>query len=244
MDLTPRISLPTPRTPSRPPLSRRRRPVVVAVLALAAVLVLGACQPDQPSVGRATPVRRVLIIGDSMTYGLFGTTPRVHERIVPVLRDRGIDTRIVGSAGGTLLDPWPGEPRWVDLLRPQIATWDPDVVIVQSTLFPGAADPARQQAYISASRELFGVAGSRGAHVYVVGHNDPPAAQQRNERDIAQYIQALVAGPGVSRIPVDWWLARCRAPYAADGWHLSASGQDCHSLAISVAIDQLRGVTG
>ena len=130
------------------------------------------------------------------------------------MADRGIDTRIVGSAGGTLLDPWPGNPRWIDEVRPQIDSWNPDVVIVQSTLFPGATDPARQQAYIAAARELFGVAGSRGAHVYVVGHNDPPAAKERNERDIAQYIQALVAGPGVSRIPVDWWLARCTAPYS------------------------------
>jgi lysophospholipase L1-like esterase len=231
------ISHPSPRR------GRARTTLVIAV-ALVAAVVLTACQPERPSEGRGTPVRRVLIVGDSMTWGLFGTTPRLHERISKVLGDRGIQTRVIGSAGGTLLDPWPGEPRWVDLLRPQIDGWNPDVVIVQSTLFPGGADPARQQAYVAAARELFAVAGSRGAHVYTVGHNDPPAPVQRNERDVAQYIQAVVAGPGVSRIPVDWWLARCDRPYAADGWHLSASGQDCHSLAITVAIDQLRGVTG
>lgn len=222
----------------------RRRAVGLLAVALVGVLVLGACQPERISVGRANPVRKVLIVGDSMTWGLFGTSPRVHERIVPVLADRGIETRILGSAGGTILEPWSGQPRWIDQVRPQIQTWNPDVVIVQSTLFPGATDPARQQAYIAAARELFGVAGSRGAHVYVVGHNDPPAAKERNERDIAQYIQALVAGPGVSRIPVDWWLARCNQPYISDGWHLSASGQECHALAISVAIDQLRAVVG
>ena len=226
------------------PQRGRSRTTVLVVVALVAAVLLGACQPERPSEGRGTPVRRVLIVGDSMTWGLFGTTPRLHERIRSVLEDRGIRTRIIGSAGGTLLDPWPGEPRWVDLLRPQIDGWNPDVVIVQSTLFPGAADPARQAAYVAAARELFAVAGSRGAHVYTVGHNEPPAAAQRNERDIAQYLQAVVAGPAVSRIPVDWWLARCERPYSADGWHLSASGQECHSLAISVTIDQLRGVTG
>ena len=233
-------------SPTSSPRSRsaRRRSVGLLALAMVAALVLGACQPERPSVGRGTPVRRVLIVGDSMTWGLFGTTPRVHERIVPVLADRGIDTHIVGSAGGTILEPWPGSKRWVDEVAPEITSWNPDVVIVQSTLFPAATDPARQQAYIAAARELFRVAGSRGAHVYVVGHNDPPAAKERNERDIAQYIQALVAGPGVSRIPVDWWLARCTAPYSPDGWHLSASGQECHSMAISVAIDQLRAQNG
>ena len=238
---------PSPPTspPHRDPRSaRRRRSFLIVALALVGVMVLGACQPERPSVGRNTPVRRVLIVGDSMTWGLFGTTARLHERITAVMADRGIDTRIVGSAGGTILDPWPGKPRWIDEVRPQIASWNPDVVIVQSTLFPGATDPARQQAYVAAARELFGVAGSRGAHVYVVGHNDPNRSPERNERDIAQYIQALVAGPGVSRIPLDWWLARCTAPYWSDGWHLSASGQECHSLAIAVAIDQLRGQTG
>jgi hypothetical protein len=240
MNLLRRAAAPTERT-RRPRITRL---VLSLAVVLAGALVVGACQPEQPSAGRATPVRRVLIVGDSMTFGLFGTTPQLHDRIVPILRDRGISTRIVGSAGSTILDPWPGQPRFVDMLRPQITSWNPDVVIVQSTLFPGAADPARQQAYINAAKELFSVAGSRGAHVYVVGHNDPPPAQQRNERDIAQFIQGKVAGPGVSRIPVDWWLARCEAPFGSDGWHLSAKGQDCHALAISIAIDQLRAVTG
>jgi hypothetical protein len=236
-------------TPTSPPrrshrVARRGRPLAILALALVGILVLGACQPERPSAGRNTPVRRVLIVGDSMTWGLFGTTARLHERIIPVMADRGIDTRIVGSAGSTILEPWSGRPRWIDEVRPQITSWNPDVVIVQSTLFPGATDPARQQAYVAAARELFGVAGSRGAHVYVVGHNDPNKAPEREERDIAQYIQGLVAGSGVSRIPLDWWLARCTAPYWSDGWHLSAAGQECHALAIAVAIDQLRDQTG
>ena len=163
---------------------------VQCALAMVAALVLGACQPERPSVGRGTPVRRVLIVGDSMTWGLFGTTPRVHERIVPVLADRGIDTHIVGSAGGTILEPWPGSKRWVDEVAPEITSWNPDVVIVQSTLFPAATDPARQQAYIAL----------------------PSTSTMR-----INGLTALVAGPGVSRIPVDWWLARCTAPYSPDG---------------------------
>lgn len=218
--------------------------MAVVALVLAAVLAMTACQPERPSVGRATPVRRVLVVGDSMTFGLFGTTPRLHERLTPLLADRGIETRIVGYSGSTILRPWDGQPRFADLTRMHVAAFDPDVVIVQSILFPGGDDPARQQAYVAEARELFAASGARGAHVYVVGHNAPVPSKERNERDIAHYIQGVVAGPGVSRIPADWWLERCKDPFVSDGWHLSGSGQECQALAITVAIDQLRAQNG
>ncbi len=231
-------------SPDRNRIVERRPASVFVALLLIAAFTLSACQPEHPSAGRGTPVRRVLIVGDSMTYGLFGTTPRLHEQIVPLLADRGIETRIVGYPGSTILQPWEGQARFSDLTRMHVAAFDPDVVIVQSILFPGADDPARQQAYISEARELFAAAGARGAHVYVVGHNAPVPAKERNERDIAQYIQGVVAGPGVSRIPADWWLERCKDPFVSDGWHLSASGQQCQALAFAVAIDQLRAQNG
>lgn len=223
---------------------RTQRSLILVVLVLVAASVLAACQPAAPSAGRATPVRRVLVVGDSMTFGVFGTTPRLHERLIPLLADRGVETRIVGYPGSTILQPWEGQPRFADLTRMHVAAFDPDVVIVQSILFPGAEDPVRQQAYVAEARELFAAAGARGAHVYVVGHNPPAPAKERHERDIAQYIQGVVAGPGVSRIPTDWWLERCKDPFVSDGWHLSASGQQCQALAITVAVDQLRAQNG
>lgn len=213
---------------------------VVAVLALA----LGACQPERPSAGRGTPVRKVLIVGDSITWGLFGTTPRLHERLGPMMAARGLSTRIIGFAGGNIIDPWGNQPRWVDATLNQVRTWDPDVIIVQSTLFPGGQDPARQRVYERSVRDLMNVARSRGAHTYIVAHPEPNNAAQRAEKNIAQYLQAFVAGPGVSRIPLDWWMDRCQGWASYDGWHLSGKGQDCHALAIVAAVDQLRARTG
>lgn len=223
---------------------RLRRPLALLAVAVVGTLVLGACQPERPSDGRGTPVRRVLIVGDSMTHGLFGTTPRVHERLVPLLADRGITTRIGGSPGSTILRPWPGQARWTDIVRGEVASFNPDVVIIQSTLFPGGRDRARQQAYLAEARALFSVAGSRGAHVYMVAHPDPPGAKERTERDVARFLQTIASGPRVSMIPLDWWLARCAGGTSRDGWHLSGAGQDCHALAVTVAIDQLRERNG
>ena len=71
----------TPTSPPRRhrPVARRRRPLAILALALVGIMVLGACQPERPSAGRNTPVRRVLIVGDSMTWGLFGTTSRAER---------------------------------------------------------------------------------------------------------------------------------------------------------------------
>jgi hypothetical protein len=51
-------------------------------------------------------------------------------------------------------------------------------------------------------------------------------------------------GRGVSFIPLDFWLDRCAGGYVADGWHLSGTGQSCHALALTLAVDQLRAVNG
>lgn len=223
----------------------RRRRLTVALVALAlAALVLGACQPERPSAGRGTPVRKVLIVGDSITWGLFGTTPRLHERLGPMMAARGVSTRVVGFAGSNIIDPWGDQPRWVDEVLHQVRVWDPDMIIVQSILFPGGQDPARQQVYQRSVRDLMNVARSRGAHTYIVAHPDPAHPAQRTEKNIAQYLQAYVAGPDVSRIPLDWWMARCPGWQSYDGWHLSGKGQDCHALAIVAAVDQLRARNG
>lgn len=223
---------------------RARRSVVAVALVAVAALVLGACQPEKPSEGRGTPIRKVLIVGDSMTFGVFGTTPLLRDAVWTRLKARGVDTRVVGAAGSTLVEPWPGRPSYAELVRTNVASLDPDVVIIQSTLFPGGADPARHDAYIAATQRVISLARARGAHVYLVDHHDPREPDVRREKEVAQYIQAVVAGPGVSHIPLDWWIANCRGGTVADGWHLSAAGQECHAQAIAVAIDQLKARNG
>ena len=68
--------------------SRSPRTLRICVLAVLVALFASACLPSTPSSGRATPVRRVLLLGDSVTYGLFSTSPRVHEPLSAMLADR------------------------------------------------------------------------------------------------------------------------------------------------------------
>lgn len=226
-------------------MSTRNRLVLTVAALVVAVLTISACLPARPASGRSTPVRRVLVLGDSISYGLYGTTPRVHEPLAAMLADRGVGLRVTGFPGETPIDTWPGHLAWSLRMRHEIAAWDPDVVVIQSTLFPAPDSPARRAAYRRAMTELLGVATSRGAHVYLVAHAAPPGGAERHQRDVAQQLQAeAAAGRGVSTIPLDWWLGRCQGGVVADGWHLSATGQRCHALAVTLAVDQLRDVTG
>jgi hypothetical protein len=226
-------------------ITRPRRRLALAGLVLVAAVVVGGCLPAQPSSGRATPLRRVLVLGDSMTYGLYGTTPRLDEPLGRRLMERNIYLTIDGFPGEDPVDVWPGHPRWADRLRSDIDSLDPDMVVIQSILFLGASDPARREAYSAAVTELFDIAQSRGAHVYIVSHQLPTDPVARDEMTVAESLQAqAAAGRGISTIPLDWWLARCASPFVSDGWHLSANGQECHATAITEAVDQLRKTTG
>lgn len=208
-------------------------------------LFTAACMPAAPSAGRATPVRKVLVLGDSVTFGLFGTTPRLHDPLGRLLADRGVAVHLTGFPGETPTDTWPGHLSWGLRMRHEVSTWNPDVIVIQSTLFPDADSPARRAAYSSAMADLIAVARSRDAHVYLVSHPAPPKAPERHERDVAQQLQATAAaGKGISTIPLDWWMAHCAGGTVGDGWHLSAKGQDCHALAITSAVDQLRSEVG
>ena len=225
-------------------MGRLRRARTSLLLMLAALVLVG-CLPSAPATGRSTPVRRVLVLGDSMSWGLFGLSPRLHEPLGRAMSGRRIEVAISGAPGDTPLDPWPGSPTWVDRLRHDVATFDPDVVVLQSTLLAGAEDPARQAAYRATFAELFDIAQSRGAHVYTVAHPTPPGGGELAVRDVVQRLQAEAAtGRGISTIPLDWWLARCRGGTITDGWHLSDAGQGCHALAITLAVDQLRRQVG
>lgn len=224
--------------------ARGRRTFIGLALVAVAALLLGACQPEKPSDGRGTPVRRVLLVGDSIALGIFGTTPTIHPPLWRRMGERGIDTRIVGFPGNNLLEPWEGQASYLDQMRFNIASYDPDMVVIQSIAFPRGTDRARQDAYVRAATEVFRVARSRGAHVYIVSHHDPADPVIREQKRIAEFLQEVVAGPGVSKIPLDWWMANCRGGTGSDGWHLSAAGQECHAAAVTAAVDQLRGRNG
>jgi hypothetical protein len=213
----------------------------LALLAVPALLLLVACQPAQPSSGRGTPVRQVLLLGDSLSFGLFGTTPQVHQPLRQRMAARGVSVVVDGFPGENPVDRWPGNPSWEERMQAWIAGQNPDMVVIQTTLFPDAHVPLRQFAYGAAFRRLVDIAQSRGAHVYVVSHPAPPPGAERRNWEIAQRIQAdAVAGRGISTIPLDRWLANCRGGFVADGWHLSGEGQRCHADAVTAAVDQLR----
>jgi hypothetical protein len=122
---------------------------------------------------------------------------------------------------------------------------DPDMVVIQSVLFVGADDPARQEEYATAIADLYDIAQSRGAHVYIEAHHHALDPLARHEMEVAQRMQAEAAvGRGIEVIPLDWWIARCDHPVLLDGWHLTAAGQECHADAVIAAVDQLRKAVG
>jgi lysophospholipase L1-like esterase len=216
---------------------------VVQVLAVVLVMfLLAGCLPDRPSAGRGTPVRRVLVLGDSISHGLFGTTARVNEPLQQRLSQRRIAVRVIGTAAETPIDTWSGNPTWQNLMRWWVAAENPDTIIIQSMLFNDSANPSRQAQYRTAMRQLLDEAQRRGAHVYLVRHGVPaPRAEARNLA-VAERLQAEAAsGRGISRIPVDLWLQSCERPFHTDGWHLGPNGQRCHADALVAAVDQLRG---
>ena len=223
--------------------SRRRTTLVVVALALAVVAT--ACLPAAPASGRPGPIRKVAVIGDSLSFGLFGTTPGVDAPLRARLAASGLSLSIDGGPGDTLQTPWPGHANWADLLQRRIDQDDPDVVIIQSVLFPGSDDPANHDGYYRAAVRLLDIAQSRGAHVYFVHHHRPNNAVEYNAAEIAERLQAQAAASrGIGFIPLDWWLAHCRSPFAFDGWHLSGEGERCWADAANAAVNQLRNAVG
>lgn len=228
---------------SIPRVRRTRR--LGALVILATVVIATSCLPSGPSAGRNTPVRKVALIGDSLSWGLFGTTPRIEQPLRDRLAASGISLSLDGGPGDTLDTPWPGSARWEDKLRARIAADDPDVVIIQSVLFPGAGDPTKDGSYLGAATRLFDIAQSRGAHVYIVAHHAPTNPTEFQAAIRAQELQAhAAAGRGISTIPLDWWIARCPNAFVFDGFHLSQNGVNCHADALNAAVNQLRNTVG
>lgn len=204
-----------------------------------------ACLPPVPTPGRAGQVKRVLILGDSVTFGLFGTSPQVQTPLRVMLADRGVDLHVQGFPAENPLFVWPGHFGWSLRMQHEVSTWDPDMIIVQSMLFPDSDDAARRTAYSNAIAEIFDIARSRGAHVYTVSHHVPPGTEWSRGREVAESLQAeAAASRQIQRIPLDWWMARCPDGVIGDGVHLTEKGQRCNALAIITAVDQLRSAVG
>jgi len=221
----------------------RRRSTLLLVLAIA--LLATACLPSETAAGRPGPVRKVALLGDSLTFGLFGTTPGVADPLRERLGASGLSVTIDGGPGDTLQTPWPGHANWADLLQTRVDQDDPDVVIIQSILFPGAENPANHDSYLRAAQKLIDIGQSRGAHVYFVQHHRPNNSTEFNAAEIAERLQGIAAeGRGIGVIPMNWWIARCASPYAFDGWHLSGNGVRCWADAANAAINQLRNERG
>ena len=140
-----------------PAARRRLAPFVILSLAVLAT----ACLPAKTATGRPGPVRKVALLGDSLTFGLFGTTPGVADPLRQRLSASGISVTIDGGPGDTLQTPWPGHANWAELLQARVDQDDPDVVIIQSILFPGAEDPANHDSYLRAAQKLVDIGQSR-----------------------------------------------------------------------------------
>jgi hypothetical protein len=161
------------------------------------------------------------------------------------LEKSGIEVSFDGYPGETVIHPWPGQPPWTEILRTRIDSFDPDVVIIQSVLFPYSEEPGAHELYLSQMTALFDIAQSRGAHVYIVSHQTPTNATEAAAKQVAQELQARAAqGRGIGVIPLDWWIAHCRKPFVADGWHFSANGVACWADAANAAVNQLRNEIG
>ncbi|MCB1284074.1 MAG: hypothetical protein KDB20_07080 [Microthrixaceae bacterium] len=219
--------------------------VLATVLVAAVALLTTACIPDVPSTGRATPVRRVLVLGDSLSFGLFGTSPTIHGDLQQRMNPSGIDVRVIGGPGSNPIAPWPGLAPWNDQLSYAVATFDPDVVIIQSVLFPEFVTSEGEARYLGAITSLFDIAQSQGAHTYIVAHHPPT-----NEREFLAAIEAerlqtqAGAGRGISTIPATWWMQRCDKAFLFDGFHLAANGVGCLADAMNAAVNQLRNEVG
>lgn len=223
--------------------ARRTAVVVAAIVALFGLAT--ACLPAKPAEGRATPVRRVLVLGDSMSYGLFGTTPQLEPVLRPMLADRGIQLHVTGFPAESPVYTWPGHLGWDLRMLHEVRTFNPDMIVIQSVLFPGAVHPEQHADYRNAVAHLMDVGRSRGAHVYVVKHPVPAGSQWAPGATVAHRLQAEAgASRGVETIPLDWWMQRCAGGRTSDGMHLSAAGQRCHALAITMAVEQLREAVG
>lgn len=223
-------------------LSRTRS---FAFVALAALTLLTACLPEVPSTGRSNPVRRVVVLGDSLTHGLFGTSPTATADLQRRLNASGIEVRVIGGPGSNPIAAWPGLAAWDAQLTTAVNDFDPDVVIIQSVLFPQSTAADGEALYRAAITRLFDIAQSKGAHTYVVAHHPPTNGAEFLAAIAAERLQTEAAtGRGISSIPLPWWIDNCDKPFLPDRFHLSGAGVACLADAMNAAVNQLRNNVG
>lgn len=205
---------------------------MTSAMALAATACVG------PPV-RTGEYRRVLIVGDSLINGsaTLEGYPSLAPVLQPMLAEAGVDVRFAGVAGSTPLNN-----RWSLIVREQVETWDPDLVILGSVI-PGDPDTFSRQAvewgWINAN------ASARGADAWRIV---PPVPVPGTFIDTLYHptlqrlrdVQALGMRAGSSlrstTVDLDAALAGCHAAWTWDGGHLTEQGQTCFANALFLRI--------
>ncbi|MCU1354516.1 MAG: hypothetical protein JWM05_3725 [Acidimicrobiales bacterium] len=156
----------------------------------------------------AAPVRhRVLLVGDSLTYN---GTPQLTDEMAA----HAVDVAFVGGSGTGLLSE---QDRWVRQIGEQVATFHPDVVVIEAccnyavfepgyvgadglTLPPNS--PAMYAAWARAARAAVRAASAGGAPVYWVVTPDAGPQVTADVRARVQRFNEISASLGVPLI--DW----------------------------------------
>ncbi len=207
------------------PLTRRRLALGVAATAL--VLITG-CQP--PPV-RTIDYRRVLILADSLFWGsgfIAGNT-QLQPILEPMLSGAGVELRMLGGSAET-----PLEKDWTGRLRSVVTDWNPDLVILASTI-PVAVNDNQRLLAVEWAKLAF-TAASRGADVWRIV---PPALVPGTSYDAVyspdlpalRSLQDIGAKYGAPNRPVvlDFQptIDACPGGRVADGLHFNDTGQRC-----------------
>ena len=180
---------------------------------------------------RVTNPQRVLIVADSFLAGSTTFTfPSIEPRLRHLLAPSGIDVRLVGRENFRVI-----EDNWPVVVRDEVAAYDPDLVILQSSVPDHATGPSRSR-LVTAWAWVYAMAARRGADVWRV---DPPDPQPGSFIDVlysptrhalrtAQRdggIFGAVNRPTV--VALNPAIAVCDSPWTFDGGHLDDSGQWC-----------------
>jgi len=207
--------------------SMKRHRLAVGLAAVLLVLVTG-CQP--PPV-RTIDYRRVVILSDSLFwgFGLIPGNPQLQPILQPMLTGAGVELRMLGGSAAT-----PLEQNWTAQLRAVVANWNPDLIILASTI-PVAVNDNRRLLAVEWAKLGF-TAASRGADVWRIS---PPAlvpgtlydAQYSQDLPGLRSLQDLGVKYGAPNRPVVLDLQptidACPGGRTSDGLHFNETGQRC-----------------
>lgn len=152
----------------------------LCVVIVTCVLALAAASPAMAQAQTSPKPRKVLLVGDSLMVG-------AKDAIASSLADHNATVKFVGKEGTGLLT---NQMVWLDFIRYEVATWAPDIVVIESCCnyatglkyFYQQADGSHIwpdtkrmfQAWEVAARAAVRIASKKGAKVYWV--LTPPAS--------------------------------------------------------------------